>query len=44
MQSHGVGAPPNEITVLPIRSDQPKLGCAWRLNRKKPFRSLTAAK
>jgi hypothetical protein len=27
MQSQGVGAPPNEITVFPIRSDQAKLGC-----------------
>src|SRR5438876_5415375 len=44
MQSHGVGAPPNEITVRPTRSAHAKRRRGSRLRRKNPLRSLTAAK
>src|SRR5439155_3356591 len=44
MQSHGVGAPPNEMTVRPTRSDQLKRDRGSRPTRKNPFRSFTAAK
>ena len=36
MQSHGVGAPPNEITVLPLRSAHRKLGSRLAAQEEEP--------